>query len=501
MLGAACELLPGCADEISAQHCQEAIAILIEMVGGRLSPEIREAMLRSAVEQARREPAIREMTKFDVSLGTRGMYEKVPSLNAGVNQYVLKTDVEDISYGIKIVIAFSSALGEAFLPFVGAAVEIVRYWLGLPVRVRDIFREVLALLATILQLLRSTNADPDAESELLDQVIGTIARLLSAPSVSIEFESVFVRGCILVQQAAAKCPWFDGARLIPLMSQLPVRIDGLIAKREALLELWSARSELIHTIELEIQDWAALSEVFLKKFPAVAIPFFDECLVEKAQRWCQSEGSVYTGITMLTAFFSIHTSTPDRVFAFIEFLLGVCGQFHSDYSDRAFECLGTLFSVYELPTAIVEKVFDFFNQVKERDDIDSFYDWSLFAFTKMIIRNQATIDFETAMEIWIECLTVEIETNLLPLDVVMTFLIEQLAARNPVLFTENAIARWLVKVVAACIDPQTPANLKSKIKEVFLGFDETINEAIREEGLEQRETYWEEFCQFLAGPS
>jgi hypothetical protein len=500
MLAAACALLPGCADEARARRCQNAITVLIQIVGARLPPDDGEAMLRAAVLQASKEPAIREMTKFDTLLGTRGMYEKIPALAPGVNHYVLKADILDISYGLRVIVAFADALRDAFLRFLDQVVEIILFWLGLPVRIKDIVQEVMSLITVILRLLRATGASADAESALYEQTIGTIAGLIGSPSIPLDLERALVRRCIHIQEAAAKCPWFDGARLLPVLLQLPARIDALLEKRDTSLQLWGARSELIEAIELEIQDWAALSEDFLKFFPAVGIPFFEQCLLEKARAYCQSEGSIYTGVTLLTAFYSMDTSSPERVFGFIEFLLGACQRFNDMYSDRAFECLGNLFEIYELPPEFAAGVIDFFAGLSELDSIDGFYDWLLAAFTKMIIKNQATIDMNEAMEIWIECLTIETEPNLVPLVVVVDFLVQQLAARNPVLFGEDAISRWLSKVLAVCSEPQIPTYLKQKIKTVVLGFDQDTLDAIREEGLDQRPEYWENFCNFLSTP-
>jgi hypothetical protein len=77
---------------------------------------------------------------------------------------------------------------------------------------------------------------------------------------------------------------------------------------------------------------------------------------------------------------------------------------------------------------------------------------------------------DQATRIWSECLTNGSEANLLPLEIVMRFSVDQLAARNPVLSTGRAGSR----MPAGCAGRQAPLGLKLKTKAAFLPFEPEI---------------------------
>jgi hypothetical protein len=64
-------------------------------------------------------------TKFDVWLGSKWKDEKVPSGTPGVTQYVLKSDISDVAFGLRLLTSLTIALRAEFLEVVERAIPVV----------------------------------------------------------------------------------------------------------------------------------------------------------------------------------------------------------------------------------------------------------------------------------------------------------------------------------------------------------------------------------------
>jgi hypothetical protein len=87
----------------------------IGLLGPNLPQDLRERMFPVVFELATKELTVHPLTKFHVSLGSKGMYEKVPSGTPGVTQYVLKSDISDIAFGLRLLTSLTIALHAGFL--------------------------------------------------------------------------------------------------------------------------------------------------------------------------------------------------------------------------------------------------------------------------------------------------------------------------------------------------------------------------------------------------
>jgi hypothetical protein len=121
MLSDAWQLLPNCPNYALASHCQDAIDAQIGLLGPNLPQDLREKMFPLVLELATKELTVHPLTKFNVSLGSKEMYEKVPSGTPGVTQYILKSDISDVAFGLRLLTSLTIALGAEFLEFLEVA--------------------------------------------------------------------------------------------------------------------------------------------------------------------------------------------------------------------------------------------------------------------------------------------------------------------------------------------------------------------------------------------
>jgi hypothetical protein len=111
MLSDAWQLLSNCPNYTHVWHCQDAIDAEIGLLRPSLPQDLRERMFPLVFELAAKELTVHALTKFDVSLGSKGMYEKVPSGMPGVTQYVLKSDISDVAFVLRLLTSLTSNPG------------------------------------------------------------------------------------------------------------------------------------------------------------------------------------------------------------------------------------------------------------------------------------------------------------------------------------------------------------------------------------------------------
>jgi hypothetical protein len=196
MLSDAWQLLPNCPNYALATHCQDAIHALIGLLGTNLPQDLREKMFPLVFELATKELTVQALTKFDVSLGSKGMYEKVPSGTPGISQYVLKSDISDVAFGLNLLTSLTTALRAEFLEVAERAIPIVSQLLTSHLRVKDIVMPVMNFLLSFLAQVN--HEDPN----IFDLIWDTSATLLD--SVQQDFEaSLLWRLPDFVRSAAA----------------------------------------------------------------------------------------------------------------------------------------------------------------------------------------------------------------------------------------------------------------------------------------------------------
>jgi hypothetical protein len=197
---------------------------------------------------------------------------------------------------------------------------------------------------------------------------------------------------------------------------------------------------------------------FQRRFPVVAVPFFQEHLYEQCYRYASEEAAItsvaFAGIALLPSCFLSDRSHLDQVMPFIEILLQKAALNKPDLSDDAFPDFGHLVLVYRFPPDFVAQVLGFFREWTEMA-IDTkllagMYDRASWALTLFIVANGTVVDMDVAMPIWIECLNsdLEAENQRVDLEDVIHFLIVQ--------FEEDSITVWLTKLIDAVTVPTVP---------------------------------------------
>jgi hypothetical protein len=210
MLSDAWQLLPNCPNYILASHCQDAIDALIGLLGPNLPQDLRERMFPLVFELATKEPTVHPLTKFEVSLGSKGMYEKAPSGTPGVTQYVLKSDISDVAFGLRLLTSLTIALRAEFLEVVERAIPVVTQLLTSHLRVEDVVIPAMNFLLSFLRQLEPQ--DPG----FFDVIWDTSAALLDSVQHSFEFALLY-RLTEFVGRAASIHPRIRGHLFIPII--------------------------------------------------------------------------------------------------------------------------------------------------------------------------------------------------------------------------------------------------------------------------------------------
>jgi hypothetical protein len=197
-----------------------------------------------------------------------------------------------------------------------------------------------------------------------------------------------------------------------------------------------------------IRPWVDLSMTVQRRFPVVAVPFFQEHLYEQCYRYASEEAAItsvaFARIALLTSYFLSDRSHLDQVMPFIEILLQKAALNKPDLSNDTFSYFGHLVLVYRFPPYFVAQVLGFFREWTEMAMdtklLAGMYDRASWALTLFIVANGMVADVDVVMPIWIECLDSDLEAEKQGVDLedVIHFLIVQLS-----------ITVWLTKLIDA----------------------------------------------------
>jgi hypothetical protein len=444
-----------CVDDASRDVCEDTILRLIDGAGPAIESQFYEEMVRLACDLATKEINIERITKFDEPLAARGMYTRVPGSDPGVIQFVRKTDMEEISFGLKVLTATANAVRDAFLPFVEHVFGIAHSWMVHSLSLDNIQREAWHLADCLIMIVHKV---PTLENRF-DYYLSAIDAFLSADNIVISrFQAERLASFARILRMAIRAGWSDEERLVRIIGKYTPSFDARISRetdQRVNTELWTDEKEELPFTESACEDlrpqWRQIMTLLLESFHDLVFPIFEAGIFPRFEEYSRSDESLPFAMDLLYLYFKVPNNDQAKVIEAIEWLMNIaCQALHGLSSDAFFYCR-KLFRVYQFPASVVMKFLQMFSDFIDADKLDEVLDaTALGAMSELIRRHVEILDLDTVIDLWTDLfVSTWVDDQSESTFDLLDWLLER---RHPIMLSEEPLYRWLPSVLGPSVD-------------------------------------------------
>ena len=463
-------------DENSDPECTNCLLNILNFLKNRAIQFV-PILLPYAIGKASEEIEIIQYQQFD-SIQQSLHLLQIPSDQAGIKLYALHSDVNTVSFGLKLMNCLSFCMEKNITNFLEKYISIIQKWITNSYFIQEIKLNTWNLLYQISNnfinqynklkrqiydenYITQNQITPEINENTLMEQLLIIKQLLHLfftdfnlliGKGDLSFNSQILFSLMHILEDVTMNEWYDQDLIIESLNKLVLFSDCLIeGKMKSIADSQHfsdpTNSKKIDEYNTILDYMSSLFQQFLNQYTELTIAFYRHSFLLRINQYLNEDISLDYGIQLMTDYINKIQSIDDAT-NWILYLFNI-GIQRNDHSPKAFLLLTNILKEYELPGQFAEELRIMFEGFLEKPDNgdnpeeDCFYDYCLAAFSVFIQKNENVINYESALNTWVYAFPVwnEFETS----DYVYKFLATLFEERNTKIFED--LDRFLSNVL------------------------------------------------------